>query len=120
MHASHFVPADTSYAAAAGQCAVAAVLFVHLNITSETSVRRRQIRRNAERLPMNNEQVECAELHSALDVRGVQLLREFEDLNLPVLVLDNSKDGEAAIEETSRRIVRFINEKLWRRRLATT
>jgi nucleoside-triphosphatase THEP1 len=93
----------------------AVVLFVHLSVSAETSVRRRRAHpANIKRLPMEDEEVNCQEMHDVLDTHGTVLLDELADLGIPVLALDNSDDGKEAIEEASRRIYKFVNQNIWR------
>jgi hypothetical protein len=93
---------------------VATILIVHLRVTLETCLTRRKVAANSERVPMKDEQTECRELHRALDGTLVELLQsEFSDLNLPTLILDNSADGDAAIDFAARSIVRFIHDNIW-------
>jgi hypothetical protein len=90
-------------------------MFVHLSVSAETSVRRRGVYPdNIERLPMEDEEADCQEMHDVLDTHGIELLNELADLNIPVLVLENSNDGKDAIDEASRRIVEFVNQNIWR------
>jgi thymidylate kinase len=96
---------------------VASILFVHLSIENSAIRRRRRLPGNAQRLPLENEEEECEELHSALDIHGLELIRELHG-EIPILVLENSVDGDIAIEENARRIVRFINVNLWRSALS--
>jgi kynurenine formamidase len=59
--------------------------------------------------------MECLELRKHMEENGLDLLQtELEDLSVPLLVIDNSQDGESAIEDSACRIVRFIHENLWR------
>jgi hypothetical protein len=93
---------------------VATILIVHLRVTLETCLTRRKLAANSERVPMKDEQTECRELHHALDDGVVELLQnDFSVLNLPTLILDNSADGDAAIDFVARSIVRFIHDHIW-------
>jgi hypothetical protein len=56
-----------------------------------------------------------AEGYTNMEEKGLDLLQtELEDLSIPLLLIDNSHDGESAIEDSARRIVHFIHENLWR------
>jgi thymidylate kinase len=91
------------------------ILFVHLSISVETCLSRRKAPDNSRRLPMDDERRECLELHKHMEEKGLDLLQtELEDLSIPLLVLNNSQDGESAIEESACRIVRFVHENFWR------
>jgi thymidylate kinase len=91
------------------------ILFVHLSISVEACLSRRKAPENSRRIPMDDERKECLELHKTLEEKGLDLLQtELEDLSIPLLVIDNSQDGELAIEDSARRIVRFVHENLWR------
>lgn len=92
------------------------VLQVHLSTDDGVSARRRAIRSNSERLPMESDEAECRDLHSALEVRAlerVRLLHESDD-HIPTLVIDNSTDGESAQRNVAQAIVNFVNYNLWR------
>jgi hypothetical protein len=98
------------------------VMFVHISVSTETSVRRRRQQHysagadangvkedNAARLPMTNEAQECQRLHEALDTQGLQEVSELATkLQIPLLVLDNDHDGESAIAHAGEKILRFI------------
>ena len=92
------------------------VFVVHLGISPEVSIRRRQSTKNSDsdassRIPMVNESEECRELHQALDVRVHEhLLRMHKEIGLPVLVLDNS--GDDYIEGTVQKIIDYIHKQL--------
>jgi thymidylate kinase len=90
------------------------VLAVHLCIGPSDSVRRRQNDSNASRLPIEADMEfdECNNLYQALDVKTQQYLGT---LGIPLLVIENSDDGQDAIKATARKIVTFINEHQWRR-----
>ena len=93
------------------------VLFVLLDISPETSRRRRhEDKANALRLPLADEAAECCRLHQVLQQRGRELLDDInQNLELPVLVLNNDKDGDKSMEEISRKILSFIYANHWRR-----
>jgi thymidylate kinase len=94
------------------------ILFVHLSINVEACLSRRQASENSSRLPMDDEQKECLDLHKNMEEKGLDLLQtDLKDLSIPLLVLDNSQDGTSAIEDSARRIVRFVHENLWRNAL---
>eukprot|EP00178_Gracilaria_changii_P025361 TRINITY_DN78159_c0_g1_i1.p1 TRINITY_DN78159_c0_g1~~TRINITY_DN78159_c0_g1_i1.p1 ORF type:complete len:738 (-),score=80.57 TRINITY_DN78159_c0_g1_i1:459-2672(-) len=105
---------DRARDAIKSELAKAVVLLVHLRIDVRTSLRRRKIEENSKRIPMKSERDECAELYEALDVQGLKLLSKCADPSIPVLQVDNSEDGEQAIEESLRQIVQFVNANLWR------
>jgi hypothetical protein len=63
---------------------------------------------------MEDEEVNCQEMHDVLDTHGTVLLDELADLGIPVLMLDNSDDGKEAIDKASRRIYEFVNQNIWR------
>jgi hypothetical protein len=64
---------------------------------------------------MDDERKECLDLHKNMEEKGLDLLQtELGDLSIPLLVVDNSREGTSAIEESARRIVRFVHENLWR------
>jgi shikimate kinase len=117
LHDGHAHLTDRTRLAIHQQLARSSILFVHLSVSAETSVRRRGDEASVKRLPMVNEQTECEELYSFLEERGVELLREFSDPRIPVLTLDNSRDGGVAIDEAARLIVDFVNRNQWRRGL---
>mmetsp|Transcript_4547 Transcript_4547/g.10182 ORF Transcript_4547/g.10182 Transcript_4547/m.10182 type:complete len:552 (-) Transcript_4547:48-1703(-) len=87
------------------------VVMVHLQSSSDASVRRRrQHPENALRLPMSDEESECIRLHKVLDLRAVDLLRAVEkNMNVPLLVLGNDEDGEEAMGARLARIVEFVD-----------
>lgn len=90
------------------------VLMVHLQSSPDASARRRRLHpENAQRLPMVDEHKECVRLHSALDVRVVELLQVVEDtMHVPLLVIDNEQDGEEAIRITLSRIADFVTKHI--------
>ena len=94
------------------------VLLVHLKMSPESSLRRRRsLENNQARIPMEDETTECNELHDALDVVGEELaVLEFQKsgTSFPVLVVDNSEDGPAAMDKTVCSIVSFVNAHRWR------
>jgi hypothetical protein len=92
------------------------VLQVHLSTVDGVSARRRAIPSNSERLPMESEAAECRDLHSALEVQALELVRSLHESNdhIPTLVIDNSIDGESAQRSVADSIVRFVNSNLWR------
>jgi thymidylate kinase len=91
------------------------VIFVHLTISPQDSVRRRHIdNQNVARLPMVNETLECNELHEYLDVRTREYLEILKSkFGLPVLVVDNSKDYD--MHDTLQQVVNFVQSQQWRR-----
>lgn len=93
------------------------VLFILLETSPETTLRRRhEDKDNALRLPLADEAAECRRLHQVLQQRGRELLGDInQNQELPVLVLNNDKDGEESMEEASRKIVSFIYANHWRR-----
>lgn len=106
---------DTAKVAIQEHQKVATVLFVHLHVTLEACLRRRKEVANAERVPMKDERTECQKLHSILDGTVVELLQnDLRGLNLPTLMIDNSQDGDAAVDVAARTIVRFIHDAIWR------
>jgi thymidylate kinase len=91
------------------------ILFVHLSISVEACLSRRKAAENSRRLPMGDERKECLDLHKNMEEKGLDLLQtELGDLSIPLLVLDNSRDGISAIEDSAHHIVRFVHENLWR------
>jgi hypothetical protein len=102
-----------------------AVLLVHLSTADGVSVRRRSGSADGadarRRLPMQSqdEECQCRELYRALETRGLDLVSRLKSDPpggpcLPVLVIDNSIDGESAQVEVARSIVKFANENIWR------
>jgi len=87
------------------------ILFVHLQISPDTPVRRRKNEPgNAARLPMVDELAECTGLHDALDTQGLKLLsHSAQKIGLPLLVLKNDADGKEAIDSILTEIVAFVN-----------
>jgi thymidylate kinase len=119
LHDGHDHLTDRTRLAIQQQLARSSILFVHLSVSAETSVRRRGDDASVKRLPMENEQTECEELYSFLEKRGVELLGELSDPRIPVLTLDNSRDGDVPIDEATRLIVDFVNRNQWRRGLSS-
>ena len=93
----------------------AVTIFVHLHSNPESTMRRRESDHSAKtRLPMANEESECSELHELLDDGIGEHLVAFEKMGIPTLVVDNSKDGDGCIHETTEKIVKFILSNIWR------
>ena len=88
------------------------VLLVHLTVVVDAMHRRRKRTENVKRVPMTDDQIECQELHSALDEWVVDFLvqEDLKDLGVPNIVIDNSLDGDKAIEATARAIAHFVRE----------
>jgi hypothetical protein len=95
---------------------VSLVLLVHLSTEDGVSVRRRRaVASNSQRLPLECQVEDCRELRDALEERGLELLSRLENYqHFPVLIVDNSKDGESAQLRVARSIVEFVNEHVSR------
>lgn len=89
------------------------IIMVHLQTSFETTIRRRREHtENVLRLPMSKEEDECLRLHTALDLRGLELLREFrQEFEIPLLVINNDEDEEEAMGARIRQIVEFLESK---------
>ena len=81
------------------------IVLVYLNISPETVLRRRaQKHFVTSHLPFENEENEAIRLHDSIGQRARKLVEEFkilQDLNLPVLDIQNDIDGNEAIESTT-------------------
>ena len=91
------------------------VVLVYLNINAETTVRRRA---NPEflksTLPFSDEIAEATRLENFLGSGAKKLVETEESLPglfLPILDIDNNKDGKEFIETTSSAILKFLKEK---------
>ena len=94
----------------------ACLIFVHLSVPVEVSRNRHQEPVNAQRLPMENVFEECTELHDYLNEKCLAIIEDksISNLGIPIKIVDNSKDGRDAIEETTRGILQFVNQHLWK------
>lgn len=97
------------------QCATRVVILVHLHVSQESTLRRRQKdSRNCRRVPMKNEEAECNELYDLLDASVEKHLIILKELGIPTLVIDNSKDGDDCLDATTAKIIKFIHKHVWR------
>ena len=89
------------------------IVLVYLNISPETVLRRRaQKDFVTSHLPFVNEEDEAIRLHDSIGQRARKLVDEFkmlQDLNLPVLDIQNDIDGNEAIESTTTTVKSFID-----------
>ena len=88
------------------------VLIVYMNVSSETTVRRRK---NPDfitsQLPFDDEVEESNRLHDALGPGVKQMLANCEhlrDLSVPILEVENNEDGTEFIEAAALNILNFI------------
>lgn len=89
------------------------ILFVLLKVDPETCVRRRESDpANASRLPLSNPELECRRLHSYLQEKVQDMIPRS---SCPLLEVDNSKDGDNAIQESCLQILHFVQRNQWRR-----
>jgi thymidylate kinase len=89
------------------------VVVVQLMLASpSTMVRRREIDTdNRKRLPMQDEEKECNQLHIAL--QDDNLKKDMLDpLGLPLLQVDNSVDGDEAMEKVLMNVLSFVHKHL--------
>jgi len=69
-----------------------------------------------ERLPMKNEAEECEELWQALQEDNGEFISGVANtLGIPVLQIDNEKDGEEAMNEVLSEILVFVQSNYYKR-----
>ena len=105
---------DATWSAIRTHDAHSLVIMVHLSVPVEVSIRRHQSPENSKRLPMENDEKECTELHTWLEGKTGSYFSNLSDLGVPTKTVENSEDGDQAMEDTVRRIVRFVNEVYWK------
>jgi ABC-type oligopeptide transport system ATPase subunit len=88
------------------------VLMVQLALETPSIMvrRRKQHAKMRERLPMENEEEECKELHQALQGEHTSFHIVARELGIPLLQISNGHDGKDAIEETLRAILSFMQQ----------
>lgn len=92
----------------------ACVLFVHIRVTPEVSVKRHEYDENAKRLPMKDPSIECKALHAALDMGIAEHIKAFTELNIPVLHVNNCVEGAKAMAAVAQKIIEFVNLHRWK------
>jgi hypothetical protein len=90
------------------------VVVVQLMLASpSTMVRRREVDTgNRKRLPMQDDEEECHQLYTAL--QDSNLKNTLDPLGIPLLEVDNSSDGDEAMEKTLMHVLSFVQKHLHR------
>lgn len=94
------------------------LLIVQLTLGSSSVMvkRRKRYATMKERLPMQNEAKECEELYQALqEDNGEFISGVASNLSIPVLQIDNEKDGEDAMNEVLSEILLFVQSNYYKR-----
>ena len=100
-----------------------AVLIVQLALDSPSTTLRRRGRYESmrKRLPMLDEEKECNELqHYLQDKMEDNLSVLAKNFDIPLLRIDNSNDGDEAMERVLKQIICFVRKNLYRRVVATS
>ena len=93
------------------------VLIVQLTLGSSSVMvkRRERYATMKERLPMQNEVKECEELYQALQEDNGEFISGVAStlLGIPILQIDNEKDGEEAMNEVLSEILVFVQSNYY-------
>jgi len=89
----------------------ASVLMVYLSIDSSSTIlnRRSQDPTALERLPLQDERKDVENLFCLNDIQLYESMAE--STKIPLLVIDNTEDGEQAIEKTIKSILTFVKKQ---------
>ena len=99
------------------------VLLVQLTLDSSSATvrRREQYSTVRMRLPMQDEEEECLNLYQALQVDNGEFVKDVaESIGLPVLQIDNRKDGREAMNDVLGEILLFVQQNYYRRVVVTS
>eukprot|EP00956_Cyclotella_meneghiniana_P016537 scaffold26102_cov75-Cyclotella_meneghiniana.AAC.1 len=94
------------------------VVLVQLTLDSSSVTVRRRGRHSTmrKRLPMHDEEKECETLYQALQADNGEFVKDVaESFGLPILQIDNRKDGREAMNQVLGEILLFVQQNYYRR-----
>ncbi len=92
------------------------VLMVHLKLDSATKImeRRKMYASARQRLPFQDEEEECKNVYVSLQNKAFYK-NISKSCEIPCLLVDNSFDGQEAMNQTIKKILLFIHRQMYRR-----